>query len=426
MNEITHVHLGRQSFTISIDAHKVLRHYLAEIKKHVGDTEVVDEVELRMAELLAERGVSGDKVILAKDVTYLQEQLGSPADFGDEEPTESAKAEDKTTKRLFRDTDNAMIAGVSAGLANYFGMDAVLIRLAFVLLTIFSGGFGILLYVILWLVVQPASTASEKLQMQGKPVTLEALKDSVNQADIKGAAGRVNQTVLPVINTIFRIAIKLTGIGLIIAGLGMIVGVAATKMYMLLHGGKLFEENLFPVGLRENWLFGLGMILVVLIAVFIILTGIAALKRKWPVSAWITGVLAGVFLIGSVAAVTLAADIGPRIAERYNASMYTIAVSDIGPFNKVVSAGPVDLTYISSPDYKVNVRANDPDISKLNISVKDGTLYIDSRAIEGKHCSMLCMFPRGNRTVQIYAPNVQQFKTPPHTDIFYPPAPPAL
>src|SRR5438270_6786289 len=104
MNEVTKVHLGRQAFTISVAAHKELRAYLDAIAKQVNDADVVSEVELRMAELLSERGVSGDKVVLPADVTYIKEQLGSPDDFSDTDSTaDPAKTADKNTKRLFRD-----------------------------------------------------------------------------------------------------------------------------------------------------------------------------------------------------------------------------------------------------------------------------------------------------------------------------------
>lgn len=56
------------------------------------------------------------------------------------------------TKRLYRSRDNQMIAGVCAGLAEYFAIDPVIIRIAFVLLS-FAHGLGILLYIVLWLLV---------------------------------------------------------------------------------------------------------------------------------------------------------------------------------------------------------------------------------------------------------------------------------
>src|ERR1700730_4240416 len=112
MNEVTKIHLGRQAFTISVDAHHELKSYLEAITKQVGDKDVVDEIELRMAELLTEHGINANKVILPSDVDFLKTQLGNPKDFkedGDEAPTPGHKQPD--SKRLFRDTDNAMVAG---------------------------------------------------------------------------------------------------------------------------------------------------------------------------------------------------------------------------------------------------------------------------------------------------------------------------
>ncbi len=54
--------------------------------------------------------------------------------------------------RLFRSRRNRVIGGVSAGLGDYLNLDPVLIRILFVLATIFHG-IGILLYIILWIVV---------------------------------------------------------------------------------------------------------------------------------------------------------------------------------------------------------------------------------------------------------------------------------
>src|SRR6478735_2576149 len=101
MNEVTRIHLGRQPFTIAVDAHKALKAYLADIKAEVGDksTEVIKEVELRMAELLAERGISGDKTILMDDVSFLEQQLGDPQDFKDDnQGAEQAPAQGSPTK----------------------------------------------------------------------------------------------------------------------------------------------------------------------------------------------------------------------------------------------------------------------------------------------------------------------------------------
>lgn len=61
------------------------------------------------------------------------------------------------TKRLYRSRDHRVVAGVAGGLATYLGIDPALIRLAFVLLTIFNG-MGLLLYLVLWLIVPNIDT----------------------------------------------------------------------------------------------------------------------------------------------------------------------------------------------------------------------------------------------------------------------------
>ncbi len=60
-------------------------------------------------------------------------------------------------KRLTRAEEGRMIAGVCAGLGRYFGLDATIVRIIFVLLALFVGG-GLLLYLILWLLM-PMETA---------------------------------------------------------------------------------------------------------------------------------------------------------------------------------------------------------------------------------------------------------------------------
>jgi phage shock protein PspC (stress-responsive transcriptional regulator) len=367
-------------------------------------------------------------------VDYLKQQLGEPGDFQEDaepgtasgkksqDPADAKANQEAGTKRLFRDTDNAMLAGVCAGLAGYFGLDTVVVRLLFAALTIFSGGSILVVYILLWLVVPAAVTTSEKLQMHGKPVTLDALKESVSKADVPGAARRANTYLLPLIDKIMRVALKLFGIAFITAGLSTLFSLGLAKIYMLLHDGRLFQENLFPVGAREQWLLGTGMLAVAFIAILLILAGISGFKRKWPIHGWATGVLVGLFMASSMASVALAADAAPRVQERYETSMHTTAIKDVQPFSKVVTDGSVDISYISSPDYAVNLHYFDhPDLSKVKITVRDKILYIDSRELDDtNHCTMLCLFPRYNMTVQVYAPNVQDFDTPRNTEVFYP------
>jgi phage shock protein PspC (stress-responsive transcriptional regulator) len=145
MNEIKKIHLGRQPFTVSIEAHALLQAYLAAIKNQVGDKpEVLKEIESRMAELLLERGMTGEKVVLSEDVAFLKEQLGDPGDFKDEKDEDAEDhsqpiADAGGQRHLYRDPQNAMIAGVCSGLAAYFGIDVTVMRLIFAAVLFFGG-----------------------------------------------------------------------------------------------------------------------------------------------------------------------------------------------------------------------------------------------------------------------------------------------
>ena len=63
-------------------------------------------------------------------------------------------------KKLTRSADDRMLAGVAGGLAEYLDIDPVIVRLLFVIITLFGGGFvGILLYVVLWVIMPEPSSA---------------------------------------------------------------------------------------------------------------------------------------------------------------------------------------------------------------------------------------------------------------------------
>ncbi|WBO82758.1 PspC domain-containing protein [Hymenobacter yonginensis] len=85
---------------------------------------------------------------------------------------------DPAFKKLYRDTDNGKVGGVSAGLAAYLRVDVVVVRIAFLLLLI-AGSLGFWLYIILWILLPEAKTASDKLRMRGDAVTLSALDENL-------------------------------------------------------------------------------------------------------------------------------------------------------------------------------------------------------------------------------------------------------
>lgn len=410
MNEVTRIHLGRQPFTAAVDAHKELKAYIAAIQNYVKDQDVIDEVELRMAELLTERGIAGERVILASDIDYLKQQLGDPKDFSennedksetDGEPTEQPSGD----KRLFRDEQNSMIAGVAAGLSAYFGIDIALIRILFVVALV-TGGWGILLYILLWIVIPPAKTGSDRLRMRGESVTLNNLKEVVDRADAKGVAKRAGRKIVPFINTIFGLFVKLLGLVFILGGLAILFGIVALAVYMAAHNWQLFQEAFFPVGVSEVILTVLVMALLGLLGVVAIVIGQAMDSRRWPLRGWVTGVIAGIFFFGFAAAGALVGDSIPRVRDRVLSRTHT-TVRTVEPFQTAkVKGGEVGYQWEKSDKYEVVFHyIDDPDISNIKTTLDGTTLNIDESGFKAdRHCTMLCMFPDYSLWIVVRSP----------------------
>lgn len=424
MNEVTKIHLGRQAFTISVDAQHELETYITAVSRQVKDKEVVDEIELRMSELLTERGITTSKVVLRSDVDYLKKQLGNPTDFtDDDQAAETEQLGEPESKRLFRDTDNAMIGGIAAGLAAYFGVDVWLVRLVFIVLAFGTVGWAILIYILLWLLIPEAKTSSDRLRMAGRPVNVKSLKEVVDQADVKGAAHRVNSAVAGPINRIFSLVLKLVGAAFAALGLGGLFGLIAGETYFLARGSAWAKDNIFPVGLREHLLLDISISVAALISVFLILFGIAIYRRKWPIKTWITGVLAGLVFIGLAVGGALAADVYPGVRDRYNANVHTTTYS-VKPFTAInTDNSDVNVNLQTSNKYYVALSYYDhPNLSAVKTIVTNGTLVIDTSQLnEDRNCQTLCIPKTYNLSVTIYSPNAADLE---NQDNNMPPMPP--
>lgn len=182
MNKIFNINLGGYPFTIDEDAYKHLSHYLHTIHNHFrsseGYEEITSDIENRMAELFLEE-VGEKPIVTLKNVEAAIATMGTPEEFGadpleeDYEPkTKKRKSKYKTGKRLYRNPEDEVVGGVCSGIAAYFGIqDPLWIRILWIFLTL-SGGFGIPVYIILWIIVPKAEAASDRLLMRGESINV--------------------------------------------------------------------------------------------------------------------------------------------------------------------------------------------------------------------------------------------------------------
>ena len=167
------INLAGLIFTIDQDALIKLQHYLNSIERFFAikeeGKEVVADIEGRISELFGTKINKSKEVINIEDVNQIIEIMGMPEDFMDEiqpEPRKRTYHYHNNQKKLYRDPDDKVLAGVSSGLGAYFNLDPVLFRVLFVLAVIFTG-IGVLVYIILWIVIPEANTFAQKLEMKG-------------------------------------------------------------------------------------------------------------------------------------------------------------------------------------------------------------------------------------------------------------------
>ena len=230
MKEITRIHLAKTPFSVEVDAKKSLEKYLNLIQKNMhAEPEAMQEIEARMVELLAERGVSKDGVISHDDVVAVQKQMGEPRDFSDDdEVVETDDEPERSERRLMRDTEHALIGGVCAGIAAYWGTNPLWIRLLFIFSPFITFGAVVLIYIVMWLSVPEARTASDKLQMRGKAVTFDSLKRQASRNEPSvGRNSNTGYTAAKVFRFILGVGILMVTLGLFIALIvGAVSGIA--------------------------------------------------------------------------------------------------------------------------------------------------------------------------------------------------------
>jgi phage shock protein C len=111
-------------------------------------------------------------------------------------PISPPTGEAPSPRLLRRRLDNRVIAGVCSGLADYFAIDPILVRLAFVVIT-FAGGAGVLAYIILWIVMTPApaGTTAQPVRTSGlsqRPFWLGAALVALGALFLAGNTGLFN------------------------------------------------------------------------------------------------------------------------------------------------------------------------------------------------------------------------------------------
>lgn len=246
MKNVRSITLGGIVFALEEDAYQALAAYLSRVEARLAGSadleEIRGDIEGAIGEKLVARKRSEKQAATLADIEAIEHEMGGPDAYSEGEASDTVPEFDtadrkgsETRRRLYRDTDDAIVAGVASGIAQYFDIDPVIVRVLFVL-SIFLNGFGVIAYLVLWLVVPAAHTTTEKYAMRGERVTLrditERVKKNLEEHDVNAERARGVWARVRRILVLFFDAL-----GAIVRGLGSIVRVAAGLI--LLFGGAL-------------------------------------------------------------------------------------------------------------------------------------------------------------------------------------------
>jgi len=206
MNKTININLGGTFFHIDEIAYQKLKNYLDAIRRSLSDDpkgrdEIITDIETRIGELLSDKVKDVRQVINENDIEEVMEIMGKPEDYMVDDEIFNDYTyrtyDRRKTKKLYRDADDKFLGGVSSGIAHYFNVDVIWIRIAW-LVAAFGFGFGFIVYPILWILLPQANTTAEKLEMEGEEVNIsnieKRIKDELSDATERVKSGLQDAT----------------------------------------------------------------------------------------------------------------------------------------------------------------------------------------------------------------------------------------
>lgn len=344
MKEVKKCSISGVAFTMDTDAYEALEAYLDSLKKSYREApdgaEIVADIEARIAELILS-AQDNTRVVEKPLILNIIQQMGSAEDISDQSADHDLHCDTpRIPRRLYRDTENAKLGGVCAGIGKYFDIDPVWVRLGLflpLLLTcfgwlpflpwfspMFGNLFGIFLicYFIMWFAVPAPRTARQKLEMNGEKITAQSIGDVTAASACADPDARAKPIIAEAVSVFGKVVLILLKIfagflvfGLIMGACALIIG-----LFALIVGG----ESLFAPEILGNtvsiWVASLGILagLIPLILLIYVLMCLIASRKPGGKTVlaifllWLASIIA-------VSCVAIRENVGDKLRKRRDA-----------------------------------------------------------------------------------------------------------
>lgn len=339
MKEVKKCSISGVAFTLDADAYEALEAYLESLKRTYGESndgaEIVADIEARIAELIL--STQDNTRIVEKPLSLnIIQQMGSAEDISDATDTDLHNDTPRIPRRLYRDTENAKLGGVCAGIGKYFDIDPVWVRMALFLPLLFScfgwipflhwaspmfgNLFGVFLicYFIMWFAVPAARTARQKLEMNGERITAQSIGETTAAAannDPDAKARPIVAEAVSIFGKVVLILLKLFA-GLIVFGLIMLACALIIGLIAILIGGP---ETLNLDWNLSLWVPILGIVIALIPTILLIYVLMCMIASRKP-GGKVVLVIFILWILTIIACATIAIkeNVGERLRERNN------------------------------------------------------------------------------------------------------------
>ncbi len=430
-------------FYIEEDTYGELDAYLASIRLHFATyddhIEIIKDIESRIAEQFIEYtsinsspDSKRERIITKEHVDRLKKSMGMPEDFGDANTAEQASTEkhgnsdstsqSSTARKFYRDTEHGIVGGICSGIAAYFGIDPVLVRVIFFIILI-AGGAGFLIYIFLWIAIPEAKTASQKLEMQGDPVTLQSVgemaKEKIKEKaeEIKGVGVKGKMKTIAeglrnffaaVANSIGPILGGIIGVALKIIAITAIIGITAAFIIGAMNpGAALVDLPIHTFIPLPVYYLSLGTLFFISIIPFFFVSALGSifLRKKTLLRGLAGTIMLTIWMVAIIVGIVTAASVS-RTVESYVATnpsyQKTSQIIQLAAYNRLIAQNAQHITIVSGPEYKATISGRSVDIGRINFDVENDTLRI--RTKDNLHLCFFCWTRTPNIELTVPSP----------------------
>lgn len=199
MQKVIGINLNGNAYQLEESGYEALHAYLAgaelALATNPDRAEIIGDLEQAIADKCQKFLSAHKSVVTASEVEQIVKEMG-PIDAaagqdaaggtrstaGSQEPPRT----DPPPKRLYRNPDGAMIAGVCTGLAAYFAVDVAFVRVGFVVAAVLTKGVGTLIYIVMMFILPEARTAEERAAAGAAPFNAKEVIDRAKRQYAEG------------------------------------------------------------------------------------------------------------------------------------------------------------------------------------------------------------------------------------------------